>query len=74
MIVGEGLEAIDFGKLISLNDSAAWLWAQAQELDDFSVENLAESLCQHYEVGIEQAKADVSNIVAEWTNEGLVEA
>ena len=26
VIVGEGLGTIDFGKLISLNETAAWLW------------------------------------------------
>ena len=26
VIVGEGLGTIDFGKLISLNETAAWMW------------------------------------------------
>ena len=26
VIVGEGLGAIDFGKLVSLNETAAWIW------------------------------------------------
>ena len=26
VIVGEGLGTIDFGKLISLNETAAWIW------------------------------------------------
>ena len=29
VIVGEGLGAIDFGKLLSINDTAAWIWNQA---------------------------------------------
>ena len=30
VIVGEGLETVDFGKLISLNESAALLWEREQ--------------------------------------------
>ena len=29
VIIGEGLEAIDFGRLLCLNDTAAWLWEKA---------------------------------------------
>ena len=29
VIVGEGLDAINFGRMLSLNETAAWLWKQA---------------------------------------------
>ena len=32
VIIGEGLEAINFGKMLALNASAAWLWKQAQAI------------------------------------------
>ena len=32
VIVGEGLGAVNFGKLLALNETAAWLWKQAQEM------------------------------------------
>ena len=73
VIVGEGLAALNFGKMIALNDSAAWLWKQAQEIGDFTIEELADRLNEHYEVSIDQARKDVTNIVSKWTNEGLVE-
>ena len=66
VIVGEGLGAINFGKLLALNESAAWLWRQAQEMGDFTVEALTDRLCDEYDVTAEEAKADVSRIVAEW--------
>ena len=28
VIVGEGLEAVDFSSLLSLNETAAWLWKE----------------------------------------------
>ena len=73
VIVGEGLGAVNFGKLLALNETAAWLWKQAQELDDFDVEKLAERLCEEYDVTAEQAQSDIAAIVAEWQNVGVVE-
>lgn len=73
VIVGEGLEAFNFGQMIVLNPSAAWLWKKAQETSDFTIDSLAESLCEHYDVSLDQARIDVSNIVTEWINVGVVD-
>ena len=73
MIVGEGLEAFNFGQMIVLNPSAAWLWKKAQETSNFTIDSLAESLCEHYDVSLDQAKQDVTNIVTEWINVGVVD-
>ena len=73
VIVGEGLGTIDFGKLISLNETAAWLWKKADEMGDFSVESLSEALCEEYEVSAEQACADVAKIVGQWQELGIIE-
>ena len=55
VIIGEGLEAVDFGRLMCLNDTAAWLWEKASEMGEFSVEGLAEALLEEFEVTKEQA-------------------
>jgi hypothetical protein len=73
VIVGEGLGAINFGKLLALNETAAWLWKQAVALGDFNVKTLAEKLCEEYEVTEEQAKADVAQITTEWQKTGVIE-
>ena len=73
VIVGEGLSAINFGKLLALNETAAWLWQQAQAMGDFTIEALAEKLCEEYDVTPDVAKADVEQMVAEWQNVGVVE-
>ena len=73
VIVGEGLSAINFGKLLALNETAAWLWQQAQDMGDFTIEALAEKLCEEYDVEAGEAKADVEQMVAEWQNVGVVE-
>lgn len=73
VIVGEGLSAINFGKLLALNETAAWLWKQAQAMGDFTIEALAEKLCEEYEVEAGEAKADVEQMVAEWQKVGVLE-
>lgn len=72
VIVGEGLGAIDFGKLLSLNDTAAWLWNKAGELGEFTAESLADALCEEYEVAPETALADVKKLLAQWLELGIV--
>lgn len=73
VIVGEGLETINFGKLISLNESAAYLWKRATDMGDFTAQQLAEALQEEYEVSSEQALSDVERIITEWQKVGIVE-
>ena len=73
VIVGEGLGTIDFGKLISLNETAAWLWRKAGEMGDFDIDGLTAALCEEYEVEQDQARADVTKMVAQWQEIGIVE-
>jgi hypothetical protein len=73
VIIGEGLDAINFGKLLALNETAAWLWKQAQEMGDFTVESLAERLCEEFDVTASEAKADVAEMIAEWKSVEVVE-
>lgn len=73
VIVGEGLDAINFGKLLSLNETAAWLWQQAAEMGSFDVETLTDKLCEEYEVERQQATADVSAMLDKWQEVGVIE-
>ena len=73
VITGEGLETINFGKLLSLNETAAWLWQQAAAMGDFTVEALTAKLCETYDVAEDVALQDVSNIVNEWLKVEVIE-
>ena len=73
IIVGEGAETVDFGKMISLNDTAVVLWKKAEELGDFTVDELADALTEVYEVTREQAVKDVQKLSEGWKEAGLVE-
>ena len=73
VIVGEGLGAIDFGKLVSLNDTAAWIWEKAGELGEFDAQALADAWCETYEVDDATALADVEALLKQWKELGIVE-
>ena len=73
VIVGEGLDAINFGRMLCLNETAAWIWQKAQESGDFTVESLSDALCDEYEVDKAQALADVKETIDNWISQGVVE-
>ena len=73
VIVGEGLGAIDFGKLVSLNDTAAWIWEKAGELGEFNGDSLTAALCEAYDVDEVRARADVDKLLYQWLELGIVE-
>ncbi len=73
VIMGEGIGALDFGRLLCLNETAVFLWKKADAAGEFSVDSLVEALCEEYDVSAEQAKTDVAVIVEEWKKVGVVE-
>lgn len=73
VIVGKGLDAINFGRMLCLNETAAWLWKQALEQGDFTADTLAHALCDEYEVSPEQALNDVKETIDKWTELKVVE-
>lgn len=73
VIMGEGLGALDFGKLLCLNETAAWLWERAVAAGDFTTEDLAKALCDEYDVDSARALADVTAIVGEWQKVNVLE-
>ena len=70
IIAAEGLEHINFNKLISLNESAAYLW---QELigKEFTAEDMAQLLIDRYGIGQELALNDSKNLCEAWINAGI---
>ena len=72
IVSGEGLEQINFTKLISLNHSAAYLWKEI-EGKDFDAQTLAELLVKRYTVDEATALADAERLTETWKNAGLLE-
>ena len=71
IVIGTGVENIDFSKVISLNESAAWLWKEV-EGKDFTPETLATLLVEQYEVDADVALADAKALTNQWVNVGIV--
>ncbi len=72
MVVGEGLEQIDFSKIVSLNESASFLWKSVQGRD-FDEDELVGLLLDKYDVSEDVARRDVAALVDKWTETGLLE-
>ena len=73
VIVSEGKENIDFSNLISLNESAAYLWTKAVDKGTFSIGDLAEMLTDEYDVDKETALKDAEETAREWYKAGIIE-
>lgn len=71
IVVAEGLENIDFSKIISLNDSASMLW-ESMEGKEFTAQSLADLLAAHYEVDAETALADAEALVKSWLQAEII--
>ena len=71
IVIGTGVENIDFSKVISLNESAAWLWKE-MEGKDFTPETLATLLVEQYEVDADVALADAKALTNQWVSVGIV--
>jgi hypothetical protein len=72
IVSGEGLEQVDFNKLIALNKSAAYLW-QEVEGNDFEVQTLADLLTEKYGISDEQALADAADVADSWIKAEIAE-
>ncbi|WP_302587059.1 PqqD family protein [Paraprevotella clara] len=77
VILSHGMDNIDFSKIISLNETAAFLWKEAvgkEELNsrEISEEELTATLLEAYEVDEETARKDVAQVLAKWGEIGLL--
>ena len=73
VIVGEGLEAINFGRMLSLNDTAAWIWKEAMKEGEFTADTLAVAMCEEYDVSPERALADIKATLEQWLDLKVIE-
>ena len=72
IVAGEGLQQINFNKLISLNSSAAYLWQEIENID-FDETLLADLLVKKYTIDADKALADASGIIQDWIEAGIIE-
>jgi len=72
IVVAEGLENINFNKMLSLNSSAAFLW-EGFYGKEFTVDNLADALVENYGIDKELALTDSGKLVQSWRDAGVLE-
>lgn len=72
IIVAEGVENIDFSRIISMNESSAFLWGKAVD-KEFSEDDLVNWLTEEYDVAESVASTDVKTLVQKWIEAGIVE-
>ena len=72
ILVGESMALINFNKMITLNETAAFLWEQAEK-GEFDAPSLCKALCAEYEVSPEQAMTDVTATIESWKEAGVIE-
>ena len=71
ILVAEGLEAADVNKLISMNESAAFLWKYV-EGKEFDANTLIALLMEEYGITREVAEKDVTSLLATWKRADII--
>lgn len=71
IITAESIKQINFNKMISLNESAAYLW-KSVDGKEFTASDLADLLVERYEIDRETALRDSEAIAAKWIEAGIV--
>ena len=72
IVTAEGIEHINFNKLISLNSTAAYLWENLTG-KEFSIEDMAALLVEQYDIDMELAMKDSENLCNAWKEAGVAE-
>lgn len=73
IIVDPSQDMVDMSKVFTLNESAAFIWNELQDID-FTVEDIVSLLLESYEVSAPQATADAKNLVHVFEKQGLLQA
>ena len=72
VVSGEGSANVNFSKLVSLNETAAYLF-KAVGNEEFTPERLAGLLLAEYDVDRERALKDAEALCAQWMEIGIAE-
>lgn len=65
IVIGHGLENINFTKVISMNESAADIWNQLVG-KEFTLDDMVRVLTDNYEVDEETARRDCEKLLKDW--------
>jgi hypothetical protein len=71
IIVADGEENIDFSNIISMNESAAYLWRNLQD-KEFTLDDMVRLLLEAYDVDEEVARKDAELLAAQWKKAEII--
>lgn len=72
IITGEGVERVNFNKIITLNETAVYLWENLVG-KEFTEDDVVKLLTDEYEVTEEVARKDVQTLLSKWEEAGLLD-
>ena len=72
-MLATGEENIDFTDIISLNETAAFLWEKAAAAEQFSIEDMVKWLTDEYDVDEALALNDCRQLVQQWMEAGILQ-
>lgn len=73
MLIAEGVCNISMNAILSLNESAAWLWRRAsEESGEFTEEDMVEWMLSEYDAPREVLVHDVHEMVKSWIEYGII--
>lgn len=71
ILVAEGLEAINANRMISMNESAAFLWKSVED-KEFDADTLINLLMEEYDITHEVAETDVASLLETWKKAEII--
>lgn len=72
VVTSEGVNTVDFNRIISLNSSAAFLWQKVAGTD-FDEKTLVNLLIEEYDVTEEQASGDIKTLIGQLREAGVID-
>jgi len=72
LLIAESVELVNFNAMITLNESAAYLWRHVADKESFDEQTLVDLLLAEYEVSPEQARVDARKTIDSWLDARLI--
>lgn len=72
ILVAEGKQHIDFNFIVSLNESAAYLWEALQNWESFTPTDMANLLTNKYDIEATTALKDAEALSKQWKEIGII--
>ena len=72
VVMNNQATSVDFTQIITLNQSAAWLWKQLEPMESFDRKTIVQLLLDEYEVDETVAQADADTFIQHLTEHHFI--